>query len=94
MGPQCAMGLSVMMVFDGHGLFQNLWVLNAPWGCLLLWYFMVMFLRMCGSSRCHGGQRFPGISKRIIISICKLQNYLDCVTSKEKGHGFSMFRLR
>ena len=45
MGPQCAMGLSVMMAVDGHGLFQNLWALNAPWGCLLLWYFMIMFFK-------------------------------------------------
>ena len=27
---------------------------------------------------------FPGILKRISISICKLRNYLDCVTSKGK----------
>ena len=28
---------------------------------------------------------FLEFSKRISISICKPQNYLDCVTSKEKG---------
>ena len=44
MGPQGPMGLYADVVFDVHGLFQNLWVLNAPWGCLLLWYLMVMFL--------------------------------------------------
>ena len=29
-------------------------------------------------------QRFPGIAKRIGISICKPQNYLDYVTWKGK----------
>ena len=28
---------------------------------------------------------FLEFSKRISISICKPRNYLDCVTSKEKG---------
>ena len=28
---------------------------------------------------------FPGILNRISISICKLRNYLYCVTSKGKG---------
>ena len=30
--------------------------------------------------RHHAVQRFPGISKRICISICKRRNYLDDVT--------------
>ena len=42
MGPQGAMGLSVIVVFDGHVFLKFMRVLSVPWGCLLLWYLLVM----------------------------------------------------
>ena len=40
--PQSTMGLSVDVVIAGHILFKYMLDLTAPWGCLWMWYFMVI----------------------------------------------------
>ena len=62
------MGLSVDGSFAGYILFKNMWVLKAPWGCLLLFYLMVMFFKEYEGPQCTMGLHVDVV---FAVYICK-----------------------